>query len=180
MYTVKTTVQGVAPLLFNRPDDERKVTGTITEEQRKESAQQNKVHKNGHGVFIPAWNIKQTLINGCKNTLKGKASITNYVKAACFPKDALFGRDEVDFLHECWGRVPPRTGALVKIWRPALKEGWTLPVEFSVTDDRLNSEALRLGWEHSGLMIGLGSWRPEYGRFIVLDWVVAKAKAKAK
>lgn len=177
MYTVKTTIQGVAPLLFNKPDDERVVTGTITEETRKAAASKNKVHRNGHGVFIPAWNIKQTLIKGCQNTLKGKNSITNYVKAACFPKDALLGCTDVDFLHECWGRVPPRTGALVKIWRPAMKEGWELPVEFIVTDDRLGADALRLGWEHSGLMIGLGSWRPEYGRFIVLNWKVAKAKS---
>lgn len=178
MYKVDYVIEGLAPLLFNRPEDERKTLGTISEEQRMENAKA-KVHTNGHGLFIPAWNLKVTLLNGAKSCLKGKASISNYVKASVFPVDGLFGRDSYDFMHETWGRVPPKTGALVKIWRPALREGWNMKGAFNVTDDRLTPDALKLAWEQAGLMVGIGSWRPEFGRFIVKEWS-AGAKAKKK
>ena len=180
MYKVETVIQGVAPFLFNRPEDERKTVGNISEEERRESAAVTKLHKNGHGLMATAWMVKQTLLNGAKQCLKGKASISNYVKAAVFPTDGLFDREEADFLHETWGRVPPKTGALVKVWRPAMKEGWEMRLTFHVTDDRLTADALRLAWENSGMMVGIGSWRPEFGRFIVKEWkVIKEAKKKS-
>lgn len=179
MYRVTCEIEGIAPFLFNRPEDERKSTGNISDEERKQRAIASKVHKNGHGLFIPAWNLKVSLLNGAKNCLKRANSINDLVKAAVFPKDALFGKEEPDFIHEVWGRVPPRTGALVKVWRPALHEGWTADITFDITDERLKEDALRLAWENTGLMIGVGSWRPEFGRFLVKNWTLQREK-KAK
>lgn len=177
MYTVKATIQGVAPLLFNRPANERVATGTISDKDRRDTAIKEKVHRDENGdLFIPRWNLKQSLINGCKSKFKRQTQVINLVKAACFPGDSGFGRKDHDFIHECWGRVPPRTGALVTVWRPAMREGWTLPISLTITDHRLTADQVRLSLEEAGLMVGLGSWRPEYGRFVVSSFEASDAE----
>jgi len=41
--------------------------------------------------------------------------------------------------------------------------------------DRRDADAIRRGLEEAGLLVGLGSFRPENGRFIVTEWRVDRA-----
>lgn len=180
MYRINAHLKGVAPILFNRfidPSvlDKPSTGGTRTEQQRLDEAML-KVHRNGHGIYLPAWNLKCAIVEGSKkgNLKEGKKSVAPFIQATVFPEDAPFGKDEPDEIHVSQGRVPPRTGAAVLIRRPMLHAGWTLPVTINVVDDRRNPETLRTALEEAGTLVGLGSWRPEYGRFIVTDWQVAQ------
>lgn len=80
-------------------------------------------------------------------------------------------------VYEEWVRIPPKTGAMVKIGRPLLKTWeatFTLIVddEFYPVDDG-NFEAII---RHAGKVVGVGAWRAElrgpYGRFTVEEFAV--------
>lgn len=72
------------------------------------------------------------------------------------------------------GRVPPKRGPMVKVWRPAMEVGWTLRFAFRVFDDIVDAEQVREALATAGLLVGLGAWRPEYGRFVVDEWNVTR------
>ena len=85
----------------------------------------------------------------------------------------FFGTKDPDGIHESIGKRPPRTGAACVIRRPMLNTGWHLPFTLMVVDDRRPADNIRRAIEEAGLLCGMGSWRPEYGRFILTDWEVS-------
>ncbi len=184
MYQIKVTIEGIAPILFNRFTDEqkealetRRTGGTRTKEDSKKEAL-TKVYRNDAGLYCPSVNIKKTFLNGITkgNIKEGRSSARPYLEATVFiqPSEVPFNVDEPDFIHEITGRIPPKTGARVIIRRPGLKEGWKLSFTLVVVDDRRSAESIRRGFEEAGLLVGLCDGRPEYGRFIVKDWQVIK------
>jgi hypothetical protein len=174
MYHVNGMIEGTAPILFNRPYTEP--SSTKTEETRKATAARERVYTGPDGLYIPAWTFKKMLsVDGATRAgLKIKRTgLSKYLLAALFMDgDPLFGVKEADGLNEVWGRVPPRTGAMVKIWRPQLNTGWHLSFGFSIVDDLVEESQVKEALEVAGLKVGLGGWRPEYGRFIVREWDV--------
>lgn len=174
-YTVTGTIEGVAPILFNQPYTEP--ASRKTEEQRRAEALERRIYRDETGVYIPAWTFKKMLcVDGATRAgLKiNRAGLTRYLLAGLFLNgDPHFEGTEI--AHEVWGRVPPRTGAMVKIWRPGLATGWRLGFSFNVIDELIRASEVRTALETAGLGVGLGGWRPEYGRFVVREWNVAKA-----
>lgn len=174
MYHVSGMIEGVAPILFNRPYTEP--SSTQTEEQRRATAARERVYRGDQGLYIPAWTFKKMLcVDGATRAgLKIKRTgLSKFLLAGLFlDADPLFGVEEADGLNEVWGRVPPRTGAMVKIWRPQLNTGWHLRFAFSILDELIDEAQVRTALETAGLKVGLGGWRPEYGRFIVREWEV--------
>lgn len=182
MYRIEGKIEGLAPILFNRMlEDELKSPGgakaRITQEARIKEAN-SRVYRTAAGwLYLPGWNFKQCLLQGCKKSgLKvGRSSLATYLAACVFPdKELHFGREEPDFMHEHWGRKPPRTGGACIILRPALNAGWILTFGLNVMDDRRTPEEIRRSLDEAGLLVGIGGWRPEYGRFIVIEWTVIK------
>ena len=183
MYRIEGKVQGVAPILFNRmlegelePPPGKSGKGRVTREERIEEAQQ-RVYFDEHGLYLPAWNFKQCLLEGCKRAgLKvGRGSLAPYLAATIFPDQRLyFHKNEADFMHEWWGKRPPKTGGACIIRRPALREGWELTFGLNMMDERRTEGEVRRSLDEAGLLVGLGSWRPEYGRFIVVEWQVIR------
>lgn len=185
MYRIAATLEGVAPILFNRWTDSATagirtgVTGGKRSESDRSAEALEKVYRNEAGdLIVPGWNVKRCLLDGCKRAglKEGRASMAPYLFATVFVDgDPSFGVQEPDYVDEKAGRRPARTGGAVLIQRPALKSGWKLPVAFNVVDDRRNPDAIRRSLEEAGLMIGLCDFRPEYGRFIVREWEVVAA-----
>lgn len=179
MYQISGTVTGVAPILFNRmledelESDGSSAKGRVTTATRIEESKK-RIYKNEKGVFLPGWNFKQCLLEGCRRSgLKvGRGSLMPYLQASVFPDRELYFLDkaEADFIHTTWGRRPPRTGGACMVRRPALNEGWRLAFSLNVMDDRRSPDEIRRSLEEAGLLVGLGSWRPEYGRFIITEW----------
>lgn len=176
MYKVDSTIEGAAPILFNRFLGMGLVKPTL--EQEEEAAKQ-RVYRNSNGLYLPANNLKRALRSGASRAgVKiGRMSLDPYISAAVFiePRELEFGKDEPDFMFGAWVRIPPgKKGALVWKVRPGLNSGWQLNPLLHVLDDRIASEKLRIALETAGLFIGVCDWRPEYGRFIVKKWEVKK------
>ncbi len=170
MYKVDSTIEGAAPILFDRFLGMGLVKPTP--EQEEEAAKQ-RVFRNSNGLYLPAVNLKRALRQGATRAgLKstGRMGLEPYISAAVFiePRELEFGKDEPDFMFGTWVRIPPgKKGALVWKVRPGLNPGWRVDSCLHVLDDRIASEKLRIALETAGLFIGVCDWRPEYGRFIV-------------
>lgn len=184
MYDITGEITGADIFLYNRPSDSDLDPGPkrkkVSETDRILQAER-KVLSNGHGLMLDKDAFKNCLVTGCaKLGLKeGKGALWPYLTASVFVNgDLLFGKKTYDFMHKVWGRIPPKTGAMVWIRRPALNEGWKVPFKLTVADDNRDPEEIRISLVQGGLFVGIGSWRPKHGRFLVTKWNVDKKKPK--
>ena len=178
MYRIRGTIKGTAPILFNawtkaelEALDRGGSTGKKTVEQREKEAYE-RLYKNGNGIFLPPWTFKKCLLEGTQKAgvKEGRGSLVPYLAAEVFVDgELLFHKEEPDFIHTTWGRRPPRTGAACIVRRPALEAGWEVSFTIVVMEDRRRSDHIKIGLEAAGLKVGLGSWRPEFGRFVIVD-----------
>lgn len=180
MYKLRGVIEGNAPLLFGAMtqrslevlEGTRGTGGRYTpSEQLAEVAE--RYYWDEQGMYLPAWNFKKCLLDGCvKAGLKeGRASMMPFLKATVFPSGELrFGRMEPDGVMSVVGKRPPRTGGAVVIKYPKLDAGWRLPFELDVVDDRRREEDIFRSLTEAGKLVGLGAWRPEFGRFLVTEW----------
>jgi hypothetical protein len=59
--------------------------------------------------------------------------------------------------------------------RPVLRHGWEISFEIQLIKNTLIDETKLYNWFSSGgIVIGLGSYRPRYGRFEVTKWEIAE------
>lgn len=181
MYRINGTIEGIADLLFNAPppveeeEQDRKTkkhpSKMTVAENRADSMK--RLHQNGHGIHLPPGGFEKALLDGANlaGLKDGKRSLSTLLKATVFlEEDPTLGCEKPDYIHEKQGRVPPRTGAMVVIRRPAMNTGWTATFSLVVTTDRIVESDVRLALETAGMLVGLGGWRPRYGRFKITEW----------
>lgn len=187
MYRITCVLQGVVPVMFNKPlpetledIDTGKTGGRPTVEQKKADAKR-KVHVSPDGYLgIPAWNIQKCMEGGAgmANLKEKRRGLASYLKATVFVKGfPVFEpkRKEPDLIDERPGRIPPGPkGMMAILRRPMMKEGWILPIEIDVVDDNRQPDQIRAALEAGGIYAGIGPFRPQYGRFIVKDFKVIK------
>lgn len=179
MYKIEGRIEFIAPVLFNNPTSalaaaDAGTGGGKKNKDQKVAEAKTRIHQAMDGsVCIPSDNFKKCLVDGANSLgLKdGRRALAPYLEATVFVEhDLSFGVAAADEIHEHWGRIPPRKGALANIRRPMMKAGRTLDFTLVVFDDRRDEKQLRAALEHAGLYSGLGSWRPKYGRFVVKTW----------
>lgn len=120
-----------------------------------------------NGPVIPASNIEACLINAAKKRTEGnKAKAGMYIAAHASllyngPRTAenLWADDVFRFSA---GVVVQR--ARVMRMRPKFDQ-WQATVEVNYDDEQVDLSALDTWVEIAGSQIGLGDWRPRYGRF---------------
>jgi len=184
MYRIKTTIEGVAPILFNNWTEEAREqldrggnAGKKSITEREEEAL-HKVYRNGEGLFLPSRNLEACIVQGARKAgLKmGRASAAPYLEATvlCEQRELPFGVEQPDGIHEVIGRRPPKTGGAVVIRRPYLKEGWRLSATFTVTSDNVAPDQVHQALSEGGMLAGLCDDRPRYGRFVVKEWEIIK------
>ncbi len=176
MYRIQASIEGIAPIMFNKPiADEIENPNPKRDRTKEEKVAEahGRYYKNGHGIFLPSHILKQSLLRGCymANQKRGKRNLYPYVEAGVFFEhmEMPFGQEEPDFIDERWGRRPPKTGGAMIIRRPAFNIGWHIGCSMLVFDDLITTEQLRISLETAG-MHGMASGRPEYGRFRVATW----------
>lgn len=172
MIRVSGTIEGVAPLLFSRMYQDLGAPGGKPSPEEIAQEPFMKLHRDEHGCFIPSVSFKQCLLNGAKmgNIKDGRRSYATVLEATFFPEGNLYlGKETFDDVFETWGRRPPGPrGAAIMLRYPRFAVGWCADFTGILTmGDQHTVAAVQQALEAAGLLVGLGSWRPEYGRFIV-------------
>lgn len=190
MYQVDVKVRGVSPLLQNRfpmPDYEdmgkggRQHTGSKDySEQWRDSLYVTKDNE----IYQPAVHFERSMVKAAANfKIKGKGNKTykDLVSASVFvsPEDILHGiknPEELDTdadkpLYLDLRPVVIQRARVPKV-RPAFKPGWELEFVIDVIDDQMPQEMLKDILDYSGRAVGIGDYRPRFGRFQVVRFEV--------
>ena len=174
MYQLKYRLKSVSPYIQNNPvgviEDVKAGSGKTRIGKAEVNAEKTG-YKNEIGYYIPARQINGLKFRAGMKVKLGKANIANFMKACVFCESQEIqmirkGRPikEADFIYN--DPIIRKDGQMVFNPRMAFRE-WEAEVILNVTEDSIPKskvlEVLTIG----GLYVGIGSRRPEYGRFMV-------------
>lgn len=190
MKTLKTTWTGIRPLVMHNglladptnpytrrikeicAKGSKKLTDADYEERDRLEWEGGLYWDDDDGLIIPSDNIERCIQLGAQKSRVGKD-----VQAAVFcvephtkldyegpiTKDKLFNADGRFILRK---GVKVQTSRIIRI-RPMIPTGWKLSFELEFDDTIVNPKTLAKAMQDAGALIGLGDWRPKFGRFMV-------------
>lgn len=179
---IEVRIRGVCDYLqHKRPLDEEdtsKRSGKVDHSKEWESALYSDPKV---GCYIPSKQIRATLVKGAVNFQikgKGKKTYKDLVNATVEvdPDKISLAEDGTNlkkpsYIHQEWVKVQ-RSQVLRN--RPAFSKGWEARFTLLVLDDQMPSDMLKQILGHCGSFVGIGDWRPHFGRFEVLDFKIKK------
>jgi hypothetical protein len=181
METYEVELTGIAPIKFNKPTAEAiKGLEPGTKSKKREDAAgreaeaMDRLYVAADGcIGAPARQIKRALLDGsAMGTIKiGRRGAVQYLKGTVMVSEGTFGVVKPDRIIEDIVRIPPRTGGLIlKAW-PMLDAGWRLRFRLTLLLPAvLDAGVARAALDAAGTLAGMGTERPEYGRFSVTGW----------
>lgn len=134
------------------------------------------LYKDEKGIFIPAMQIRECLVNSGKATKKKPYGNFKEVVQSYFaikPDKIYLNKQEPDFLKQSF---PSRQdGMRVKLIHPAFNTGLEIEFTLIVASDEIDESTIKLLLKKAGLEKGIGGWRAGgHGRFEVVDIKVGK------
>ncbi len=183
-FSVHLKIQGSQDILFHRWCDEavqaksEAKRGSI---EKKTDDLESYIYRDDKGLIcVPGRYIVRSVVEAGRNFTDPRSSrktAKDLVQAAVMC-DELYspilvnGQPTTDWDYEDRQRVCIMRSAITRT-RPAFKKGWQ--VEFtlvSLVPEHITPDFLRKLVDNAGLLIGLGDFRPTYGRFKVVNWEV--------
>lgn len=183
MKKFKVTIEGIAPLLQARhpsPIEEEKIL------KRAKSAKKTKdltnieqfemhAYKIKSKFYQPSEMIEAAMTKAAVNfKMEGKKTYKDTIKSGIIITPAeLIHKNQKTVSDEKWGRNKT-TGGAVWVVRPRF-DNWSLDFELQLLqDERISSEILKDILDYAGLYVGIGAWRPKFGRFKVVKFNESK------
>ncbi len=171
-YQVSVKIEGISPLLQHRYEMEKaekkskKKVGSVDYSEEIEQA----IYRDEKGeIYQPASHIEGTLMKAAVNfqiTGKGKKTykdLTKMVIVEPFAIPHLHKDFKIDKRPVVIGR------ARIIRCRPRFDK-WSLSFTMLVTEDQLPIEVLEEILEYAGRYIGIGDYRPRFGRFRIVEF----------
>lgn len=178
-YRVEVTIRGDADLLFHRwscEAVEAKAKAAKGSAAKKRDDVASYVYRNEEGeLCIPGEYVRQAIVGASKyrqDPRSPRKSAQDLMKAAIISLTPLasLGVTEWDYEHRC--RVQVQRQGITRV-RPAMRAGWTATFIFLVNLPEYVSRDLLHGLlVDAGRLIGIGDFRPTYGRFQVVGFDV--------
>ncbi len=186
-------IRGMAPLLFNRFPDEDNPEGKSGAKKAKLVADEQ-VHKslywvkeipfktflkthdgNGHykipvgSIYQPAEHILGAMVKaGAVFKLEGKKTYKDVVKGGFFVEPMKVPHIKNGLQKDWRPVVIPSTRGRIMKGRGRLDE-WELKFDLVCIDPRAEKDEVLAILKYAGSYIGIGDYRPRYGRFEVVD-----------
>jgi hypothetical protein len=180
-YAVAVTAQGAADLLFHRwncESVEAKSKAAKNSKAKKEDDIESYVWRNEKNeLCIPGEYFRQSIIHAAKfkqDPRSPRKSAMDLFKAGVVSLTQLasLGSDEWDYLDT--RRVTVQRAGVNRT-RPAMRIGWTAELEFQIlTPEYIDPVLFQDVLNTAGRLVGVGDFRPTYGRFNVTHFEVLK------
>lgn len=193
MYTVSISIEGMAPLMQHRfpvPDFEdlgkggRRVTG----EQDYSQEWKGYLYVTPDGeIYQPATHIDSAMVKAAAGyKIQGARGKTykDLFKGNVFtsPETILHNVKAPETLDTDTGKqlyldvrpVVVQRARVIRV-RPCFAPGWNLAFEISVLDDQIPTNVVNEVLQLAGRTVGIGDFRPRFGRFMVTKFEVARA-----
>ena len=178
-YMVRISVEGSAALLFHRwsvDGVEAKAKAAKGSKAKKEDDIESYVYRDAHkNLSIPGEYFRMAIIGAAKfrqDPRSPRKSAMDLFKAgiACLNELCSLGVKEWDYIDR--RRVMIQRNGITR-HRPAMLAGWKATVELQVLlPEYINSRTLNDVIAQAGRLIGVGDFRPTFGRFAVTEFVV--------
>ena len=177
-YSVKVSIEGTAPLLFHAWNVEavaEKAKAAKGSKSKKEDNVESYVYRNERGeIGIPGEYLRQALVQAgryVQDPRSPRKSASDLFKAGIVMQTELasLGKKEWDRLDQ--RRVQVQRNGLTRV-RPCFERGWRASFELEIIlPEYITREILGLALQNAGRLIGLGDFRPTYGRFQVIEFL---------
>lgn len=176
-YTVIVSIEGSADILFHRWNAEavatkgRAAKGSAA--KRVDDIQSYLYRCDDGTIGLPGEYLRQAIITAAKfrqDPRSPRKSAADLYKAGVVSLTALasLGKADPDYLDTRRVMVQ-RAG--VNRTRPAIKAGWVASFEFMVNlPEYIDRTSLRETIEAAGRLVGVGDFRPTYGRFGISEF----------
>ncbi len=178
-YRAAVKIRGDADILFHRWNVEavaEKAAAAKGSKSKKTDNVESYCYRNGDGeICIPGEYLRGSVVNAAKfrqDPRSPRKSAMDLVKAAVVSLTPLasLGIKEWSYEHKC--RVVIQRNGITRV-RPAVVAGWEAEFIFLVTlPEYVSREVLNALLVDAGRLIGVGDFRPTYGRFQVVGFEV--------
>lgn len=174
-YTVRVTIRGSSDILFHRWSNEavaEKAAAAKGSKTKKSDNLESYVYRCDNGnLGLPGEYLRQAIIHAAKyrqDPRSPRKSAMDLFKAGVvsLTQCADLGVQDADYIDR--RRVLIQRSAITRE-RPALREGWQATIELMVlTPEYIDKTTLIEVITNAGRLIGVGDFRPTYGRFSII------------
>jgi hypothetical protein len=178
-FVVDVRIEGVADFLFHRWNCEavaEKAAAAKGSKAKKSDNIESYVYRIDTGeLAIPGEYIRQSIIHAAKfkqDPRSPRKSAMDLYKASIVSLTSLasLGTKDWGYEHKC--RVVVQRNGITRV-RPAMKAGWLATFQLMVnTPEYISPQALHETLAMAGRLVGVGDFRPSYGRFLVKSFDV--------
>lgn len=179
-YVVALQLQGSASILFHRWNCEAveaKSKAAKGSKAKKSDDTESYLYRDGKGIIcVPGEYLRQSIIHAAKfkqDPRSPRKSAMDLFKAAVVSLTELapLGVKEPDYLDQ--RRVTVQRSGITRV-RPAMRSGWKARFELMINlPEYVSMALLREVIDDAGRLVGLGDFRPTYGRFVITSWAPA-------
>lgn len=176
-YSVAVTITGTADILFHRWNCEaieEKSKAAKGSKAKKSDDINSYVYRNdANQLCLPGEYLRQSIIMAAKfrqDPRSPRKSAMDLYKAGVLTLTPLasLGVDNWDYEHKC--RVQVQRAGITRT-RPAMKEGWKATIQLHVAlPEYIRPMDLQDVLAQAGKLVGVGDFRPTYGRFAVTSF----------
>ena len=176
-YIASIKLTGTVDLLFHRwncESVEAKAGAAKGSKAKKTDDVESYVFRDSdNNLCIPGEYVRQSIIHAAKyrqDPRSPRKSAMDLFKAGVISLTQLasLGKTDWDYLHKC--RVTIQRNAITRV-RPAIKEGWEAEFQIMVQlPEYIRPNDLQETLTQAGKLIGVGDFRPSYGRFLVTSF----------
>jgi hypothetical protein len=172
MREYEVSIKGIVPLMHER------FSGATSSKHKKKydpkEECEKKLYRNKDGkIFQPAIHIEGALINAATNfQMKGRKSYKDFFKSSVIimPQEIFFKIPEDPENYEIDERPVVIQRSRVLTWRPKWND-WEFDFSIKVLQDAMiDDSTVKEILEHAGAYVGIGSFRPKFGRFEVIKF----------
>lgn len=176
-YVVEVTIQGTADFLFHRWNNEavaEKAAAAKGSKAKKTDDIESYVYRDDKEILcIPGEYLRQSIIGAAKfkqDPRSPRKSAQDLFKAGVVAITPLASTGLKAWDYEDKRRVVIQRNAITRT-RPALKAGWSVSIQLMVNLPEYISESLlNETISSAGRLIGVGDFRPTFGRFNVVKF----------
>lgn len=178
-YVAEVGIRGVADFLFHRWNNEAvaaKASAAKNSKAKKSDDIESYVYRLDTGeLAIPGEYVRQAIIGAAKfrqDPRSPRKSAQDLFKAGIVSLTPLAGLGKSEWDYEDARRVVVQRNGITRV-RPAMRVGWQIELQLMVNlPEYISADLLQDVLEMAGRLIGLGDFRPTYGRFAVSGFVI--------
>ena len=178
-YNVRVKLQGASDFLFHRWNNESiaaKAASKKGSADKKTDNIESYVYRLDNGnLAIPGLYVSAAMRFSAKfkqDPRSPRKSAMDLYRAGVIPLTKLSDLGKKDWDYEDRQRVTIQRSGITRC-RPAMKEGWVAEFEFLVTTpEYIQKKDFLEVLSQAGRLIGIGDFRPSYGRFNVINFEV--------